>query len=125
MPTRPDNLRYSRTHEYVNLEGEIATIGITDYATEELGDVVFVELPKVGAHYDAGKTFGVVESVKAVSDLYLPIGGTVTAVNTTIEGEPALVNKDPFGAGWMVKLKVDDPGQVAKLMSRQEYDDAL
>lgn len=121
MANHPDHLRYSASHEFVLLEGDIATIGITAHATEELGDVVFVELPTVGKHYAAGATFGVVESVKAVSDLYMPIGGTVTEVNTKLEGEPALVNQDSYEAGWMLKLRVDDPASVAALMTKDQY----
>lgn len=121
MANHPDHLRYAASHEFVQLDGDIATIGITAHATEELGDVVFVELPTVGKHFDAGQTFGVVESVKAVSDLYMPVAGTVTEVNTALGGNPALVNQDSYTEGWMLKLKVDDPGSVAGLLTKDQY----
>ncbi|HYE77747.1 MAG TPA: glycine cleavage system protein GcvH [bacterium] len=125
MATHPDHLRYTASHEYVDLQGDIATIGITQHATEELGDVVYVELPKTGAHYNAGDTFGVVESVKAVSDLYMPVAGTVTEANTRIEAEPALVNQDPYALGWFVKLRVDDPAACQQLLTKEQYEAGL
>lgn len=125
MATHPDHLRYTPSHEYVDLQGEIASVGITQHATEELGDVVYVELPKTGTHYDAGETFGVVESVKAVSDLYMPVAGTVTEVNTRIEAEPALVNQDPYTAGWFLKLRVDDPAACQSLLTKDQYEAGL
>ena len=97
--------RYAETHEWVTLDGETATVGITDYAQAQLGDVVFLELPRVGQKLEAGDSFGVVESVKAASDLYAPVGGTVAAVNNDLAGNPELVNRDPLGAGWLVKLE--------------------
>ena len=96
--------RYSETHEWVAVEGGVATVGITDYAQAQLGDVVFLELPRVGMHLEAGQTFGAVESVKAASDLYAPVGGTVAEVNEKLSETPELVNQDPFGEGWLIKL---------------------
>lgn len=103
---RPENLLYSKTHEWVRVEGDVATVGITDYAQEQLGDVVMVELPAVGKAVTAGQEMGTVESVKAVSEVFSPVSGEVVEVNGELEAHPELVNQDPFGAGWLVKLKV-------------------
>ena len=97
--------RYSETHEWVVVEGDVATVGITDFAQAQLGDVVFLELPRVGMHLEAGQAFGAIESVKAASDLYAPAGGTVLEVNEALSSSPELVNQDPFGAGWLIKLE--------------------
>ncbi|MCX7918612.1 MAG: glycine cleavage system protein GcvH [bacterium] len=113
--------KFSKTHEWVKLEGEIATIGITDFAQKELGDVVYVELPKVGAELVAGKEFGVVESVKAASDLYSPISGTVVDVNTSLNDKPALLNNDPYGAAWLIKVKCSNPAELDSLMDEKKY----
>lgn len=121
MSDHPAHLRYSASHEYVLLQDGTATIGITAHATSELGDVVYVELPKVGKRIAAGTSFGTVESVKAVSDLYLPVSGTIAEINTQLESEPELVNLDPYGAGWMVKVTLEDAGEVEQLMSAEEY----
>jgi glycine cleavage system H protein len=118
----PSDVRYTREHEWARLENGLVTVGITSYATEQLGDVVFVELPAVGKKFDAAKPFGVVEAVKTVSDLYSPISGEVVAVNEELAGNPALVNQEPFGQGWMIKLKPRDPGEVGKLLSNQDYE---
>ncbi len=117
----PKNYRYLETHEWHNLEGDTVTIGITHYAADELTDITFVSLPKVGTPVEAGKRFGEIESVKASSDLYTGVGGTVSAVNNALNDNPGLVNSDPYKAGWMVKLKVTDPAQVAKLLSADDY----
>ncbi len=106
---RPENLWYSKTHEWVRMEGEVATVGITDYAQEQLGDVVMVELPAVGKGVTAGQEMGTVESVKAVSEVFSPVSGTVVEVNGELEAHPELVNQDPFGAGWLVRVKVSEP----------------
>lgn len=122
MSNIPADLRYTAEHEYVKeLGGGVVQIGITDYAQGELGDIVFVNLPKPGDKFDAHGVFGVVEAVKAVSDLYCPLAGAVTEVNAALEGDPALVNRDPYGAGWMLKLKLADPGSLGGLMSADAY----
>ena len=117
----PKNYRYLETHEWHNLEGDTVTIGITHYAADELTDITFVSLPKVGTVVEAGKRFGEIESVKASSDLYSGVSGTVSAVNNALNDNPGLVNKEPYTGGWMVKLKVTDPGQMAKLLSADDY----
>jgi glycine cleavage system H protein len=116
----PEELQYTRSHEWVRTEGDTATIGITDHAQDELGDVVFVELPEVGATFDAGDSFGTVESVKAVSDLYTPVGGEVTEVNEALGDQPEKINEDPYGEGWIVKLRVSDEG--SDLLSASDYE---
>jgi glycine cleavage system H protein len=115
----PEDLQYTNSHEWVRIEGDTATIGITDHAQDELGDVVFIELPGVGDIFDAGESFGTVESVKAVSDLYAPVGGEVVEVNTSLEDAPEKINEDPYGEGWMVKLRTSDE---ADLLSPEEYE---
>jgi glycine cleavage system H protein len=115
----PEDLQYTRSHEWVRMEGDTATIGITDHAQDELGDVVFVELPDEGANFDAGESFGTVESVKAVSDLYTPVGGEVVEVNSTLEDAPENINEDPYGEGWIVKLRTTDEPD---LLSPEEYE---
>jgi glycine cleavage system H protein len=117
--TYPTNLKYTKEHEWIDLE--TGQVGITDHAQESLGDIVFVELPKPGAELVAGKSFGTVESVKAVSDLFAPVSGTVTAINDTLATAPEQVNKDPHGA-WMITLKVKDPKEAAKLLSAADYE---
>jgi len=119
---QPADLLYSKEHEWVKLDGDSATVGITDHAQNALGDIVYVELPKVGAKCEQFATIGVVESVKAVSDLYTPIGGEVVAVNAALENDPALVNREPFGGGWMLKIKLSDPAQAHNLLSAAAYD---
>jgi glycine cleavage system H protein len=118
----PKDLRYTKDHEWIRVDGDIATIGVTDYAAGQLGDVVFVDLPAVGKAVDQFATFGVVESVKAVSDLYAPVAGEVTDVNAELGGKPELVNADPFGEGWMIRLKVADPGQLTDLLDAAGYE---
>lgn len=124
MATPEDN-RYAKSHEYVHLEGDIATIGITEYAQKELGDVVFVELPQVGAELDAGDELGSIESVKAVSELFVPMSGEVIEVNEALADNPALVNTDPWGDGWMIKMKVKDASELDEMMSAEEYDEYI
>jgi glycine cleavage system H protein len=118
----PKDLRYTKDHEWIKVDGDVATIGVTDYAASQLGDVVFVDLPAVGRSVDQFATFGVVESVKAVSDLYAPVSGEVTDVNAKLGGKPELVNSDPFGDGWMIRIKVADPGQLSDLLDAAGYE---
>ena len=117
----PETLRYSEEHEWVLVADGVATIGITDHAQEELGDIVFVELPAIGAALAKSATLGVVESVKAVSDVYAPVGGTVTAVNAKLTGNPEIINEDPYGEGWMVKVTLTDAAEVERLMTAAQY----
>ena len=124
MATPEDN-RYEKSHEYVHLEGDVATIGITDYAQKELGDVVFVELPQVGSQLDAGDELGSIESVKAVSELFTPVSGEVIEINEALADNPALVNTDPWGDGWMVRIRVTDATEVDELMTAEEYDEFI
>jgi glycine cleavage system H protein len=118
----PGDLRYTKDHEWVRVDGDTATIGVTDFAAGQLGDVVFVDLPAAGKAVEQFATFGVVESVKAVSDLYAPVSGEVVEVNGELGGNPELVNSDPFGAGWMIKVKLGDAGQVAELLDAAGYE---
>ncbi len=117
----PENLRYSSDHEWILLEGDVAKVGITDHAQEELTDVVFVELPEDGRTCDAGDPVAVVESVKAASDIYSPVAGEIVEGNTALEGDPSLTNTDPYGAGWIFKIRVNDPADVEALMSPDDY----
>ena len=118
----PTDLRYTKDHEWVRVEGDEATIGITQYAADQLGDIVFVELPATGTALDQFATFGVVESVKAVSDLFAPVGGDVTGANDELTGNPELVNSDPYGAGWMLRVRVANPDQLEELLAPDAYD---
>jgi glycine cleavage system H protein len=118
----PTDLRYTKDHEWVRVEGEGATIGITAYAADQLGDIVFVELPDPGRSLDQSAAFGVVESVKAVSDLFAPVSGDVTEANPELGRNPELVNSDPYGAGWMIKVRVGDQAQVDGLLDAEAYD---
>jgi glycine cleavage system H protein len=117
----PSGLKYSREHEWVRVEENTALIGITDFAQAELGDVVYVELPEVGLEVEANNTFGVVESVKAVSDLFAPVSGVVTEVNTTLEDEPELVNSDPYEDGWMIRVEMKDESELNELLEADSY----
>lgn len=117
----PANLRYTKDHEWISLEGNIATIGITDFAQGELGDIVYVEVDTIGKPLEAGAVFGTVEAVKTVSDLFLPVSGTINELNATLAGAPESVNNDPYGAGWMVKMTVDNPADVEALMDAEAY----
>ena len=118
----PTDLRYTKDHEWVRVDGDEATVGITEYAAEQLGDIVFVELPDAGRTVDQFAAFGVVESVKAVSDLFAPVSGEVTASNAELARNPELVNSDPYGAGWMLKVRVTDAGQLDGLLDAEAYD---
>jgi len=118
----PATLLYSKEHEWVNIEGETATVGITDYAQDSLGDIVYVELPRVGKQIEQFGNIGVVESVKAVSDLFTPVGGEVLEINGALEGDPAAVNRDPYGEGWMFKVKLKDAGEKNNLLTAADYE---
>jgi glycine cleavage system H protein len=117
----PENFRYTKEHEWVNVEGDTGTIGITDHAQQELGDIVYVDLPKVGATAEKGKTIGSVESVKAVSDIYSPVSGEVVAVNDLLTASPEKLNEDPHGAAWLFKIKLSTPAEMNELMSAKDY----
>lgn len=117
----PDNLRYTKDHEWVRLEGNVATVGITDFAQRELGDIVYVDISSTGKALGAEEVFGTVEAVKTVSDLFLPVAGTITEVNSILEKQPELVNTDPYGDGWMVKMTVENTDAVASLMDAAAY----
>ena len=117
----PDNLRYTKDHEWIKIEGNTATVGITDFAQHELGDIVFVDITTVGKALNANDIFGTVEAVKTVSDLYLPISGTITEVNSGLENAPENVNKDPYDSGWMVKMTVSNPADADQLLDTAAY----
>jgi glycine cleavage system H protein len=117
----PDNLKYTAEHEWIRIEGQYGWIGITDYAQSELGDVVFVEIPAVGTKVEKGKSFGTIEAVKAVSDLFAPVAGEIAEVNAEVKDHPEIVNKDPYGNGWMVKIAITDLAQVSALLNVQAY----
>ncbi len=125
MATYPAELRYTREHEWAKVEGKRARVGITHYAQDQLGDVVFVELPKVGTRVTQMQTFGVVESVKAVSDLFAPVSGTVVEVNQELTQQPERVNRDPYGGGWLIVVELANPAEADKLMSAQAYEEFL
>jgi glycine cleavage system H protein len=124
MANVPQELRYTEEHEYVKETGEagVVTVGITDYAQDQLGDVVFVELPSVGASFARMEVFGTIEAVKAVSELFSPVAGEVVAINDALDGNPALVNTDPYGEGWMVRIRVSDPADLEDLMDAESYE---
>ena len=117
----PQELKYTKDHEWISINEDVATIGITDFAQHELGDIVFVDIDSKGKKLDAETVFGTVEAVKTVSDLFLPVSGTITEVNPVLESEPEKVNSDPYGEGWMVKMKVDNPEDITKLMDVASY----
>ncbi len=117
----PSNLRYTKDHEWILLEGNVATIGITEFAQSELGDIVFCDINAVGKSFASGEVFGSVEAVKTVNDLFLPVAGTVTEVNAALEKNPELVNNEPYAGGWMVKVTVDNPAEVDALLSADDY----
>ena len=125
MSNIPEDLHYSKDHEWVRVEGDIATVGITDYAQEALGDVVYLELPAVGDEFKAGENIGLVDSVKASSELYTPVSGKVVEINETLtkDEDTAKVNKDPYGDAWMIRVRLSDPGEVDRLMNAAEYED--
>ncbi len=118
----PANLRYTKDHEWISLEGNVATVGITDFAQGELGDIVFVEVETIGKPLTAGEIFGTVEAVKTVSDLYLPVSGTINELNPELANAPELINQDPYGKGWMIRMTVDNPEDVAALMDAAGYE---
>jgi glycine cleavage system H protein len=120
--TYPQNLRYTKDHEWISIDGNIATIGITEFAQGELGDIVYVDINSTGKALSAEDVFGTVEAVKTVSDLFLPMAGTITEVNAALEATPELVNTDPYGAGWMVKVQVDNADDFGKLMAADDYE---
>lgn len=119
----PAELKYVKTHEYVRVEGNNATIGVTAFAADQLGDVTYVELPKVGQTFKRDEKFGVIESVKSVSDLYMPVTGTITAVNEKLSSEPEIVNSDCYGEGWMIKVALDNPSELAEALTADGYKD--
>ncbi|PYQ34164.1 MAG: glycine cleavage system protein GcvH [Acidobacteria bacterium] len=121
----PEDSRYAKSHEYIHVEGNVGTIGITDYAQKELGDVVFVELPQVGTQLELGDELGSIESVKAVSELFSPVSGEVVEVNESLADKPELVNTDPYGDGWMIKIKLTAPDEVDELMNAEDYEDYI
>ena len=122
---QPAGLLYSKEHEWVKMDGDVATVGITEYAQNSLGDIVYVELPRVGAELQQFGNIGVIESVKAVSDIYTPVGGEVVEVNGGLEADPALVNREPFGTGWLFKVKLADVTQQQNLLSPEKYDELV
>ncbi len=117
----PEKLKYTKEHEWVKIEGNIATIGITDFAQDQLGDVVFIELPNIGDEFDQMQTFGTIEAVKAVSDMYLPLSGKITEVNADLDDNPMVINSDPFGQGWMVKIEIKKTAEIELLLSPEDY----
>lgn len=123
MANVPEDLHYSKDHEWISVEGDIGTIGITDHAQNSLGDVVYVEVPKVGDTFSAHEAFGSVESVKAVSEIFTPVSGEVVEVNESLQDEPERVNTDPYGEGWMIRIRMSNPGEVDSLLSAAEYED--
>ena len=125
MANTPEDLSYTKDHEWVRVRGDQATIGITDHAQNQLGDVVYVELPKVGDKFEVAEPFGSVESVKAVSEIYMPLTGTVSEVNGKLNDAPEMVNSDPYGDGWMIVIKMDNPAQVDGLLNSAEYEDYI
>jgi len=123
MANIPDDLHYSKDHEWVRVEGNVAVVGITDYAQDSLGDVVYVELPKTGDSFAANESFGSVESVKAVSEVFCPISGDIAAVNESLNDAPEKVNEDPYGEGWMIRVTMSNPGEVDSMLTAAEYED--
>jgi glycine cleavage system H protein len=125
MANTPEDLTYTKDHVWVRVKGEKATVGITDHAQQQLGDVVYVELPKVGDKFETSEPFGSVESVKAVSEIYMPLSGNVVEVNDALNDSPELVNEDPYGDGWMIRIKIENPSQVDALLTSIEYEDYI
>ncbi len=125
MANVPEDLHYSKDHEWIRMEGDTGTIGISDHAQNSLGDVVYVELPKVGESFTAHDVFGSVESVKAVSELYIPVSGEVVEINESLQDDPEKVNTDPYGEAWMIRMRVSNPGEVDSLLTAAEYEDYL
>ena len=123
MANIPDDLHYSKDHEWVRVEGNVAVVGITDYAQDSLGDVVYVELPKAGDEFAANESFGSVESVKAVSEVFSPVSGAIVGLNESLADEPEKVNSDPYGEGWMIRVEMSKPGEVDSMLTAAEYED--
>jgi glycine cleavage system H protein len=123
MANIPDDLHYSKDHEWIRVEDGVAVVGITDYAQDSLGDVVYVELPKVGDDFAANESFGSVESVKAVSEVFSPVSGEIVGINETLADAPEKVNQDPYGEGWMIRVRMSNPGEVDSLLTAAEYED--
>lgn len=121
----PSDPKFAQTHEWIRLDGETGTVGISDHAQESLGDITFVELPPVGSIFKKGDTFGVVESVKAASDLYAPVSGEVVEVNESLDSAPEKINQSPYGEGWILKLKLDDPSELDSLQSKEDYEKSV
>ena len=121
----PEDSKYAKSHEYVHVEGGVGTVGITDYAQKELGDVVFVELPQVGSQLEAGDELGSIESVKAVSELFAPVSGEVVEINEALADKPELVNTDPYGDGWMIRIRLSDTSELEDLMNAEEYEEYI
>ena len=125
MSNIPENLRYSKDHEWVSVDGDIGTVGITDYAQHSLGDVVYIDMPRVGDKLSGHEAFGSVESVKAVSEIFMPVSGEITEVNDGLNDTPEAVNNDPYVDGWMIKVKMDNPGEADAMLSAEEYEEYL
>ena len=125
MSNIPENLRYSKDHEWVGVDGDVATVGITEYAQHALGDVVYIDMPRVGDKLSAHEAFGSVESVKAVSEIFMPVAGEITEVNDGLNDTPEAVNTDPYVDGWMIKVKMDNPGEADAMLSAEEYEEYL
>ena len=123
MAEYPENLQYTKDHEWLQVAGGVGTVGITEFAQHSLGDVVYVELPKVGEKFAAGEPFGSVESVKSVNELFIPVSGEVAEINEALVDSPELVNGEPYGGGWMIKINITDPTQIGGLLSASEYED--
>jgi len=121
----PDNLKYTKEHEWIRIEGDAAVVGITDYAQGELGDIVFVELPQAGSKVEQMKSFGSIEAVKAISDLFSPLSGEITDVNRQLESDASIINSDPYGDGWILKIKYSDPDEFDNLLSNSDYESIL
>jgi glycine cleavage system H protein len=121
----PEDLKYTKDHEWIKIEGNVATVGVTDFAQSELGDIVFVEIETLDEELDGEEVFGSVEAVKTVSDLFMPLGGTVIEINENIESSPELVNSDPYGDGWMIKIEIKDPAEIENLLSSEAYSNLI
>jgi len=121
----PKNLKYHKQHDWARIEGDVATLGVTDYAQESLGDIVYIELPEVGAEVSAGTSYAEIESVKAVSDVFAPVSGTVIEANDEVVDAPELINESPYEDGWLIKVKLSDPGEADELMSAEDYEEML
>lgn len=121
----PDNLKYTKEHEWIKIEGDEALIGITEHASSELGDIVFIEIETQGESLGAGDTFGTVEAVKTVSDLFMPVSGEVLEVNDKLEGTPEIINQDPYGAGWLIRIRIENPDELNDLLSAADYKDLI